>query len=115
LLGFGTSYKNVVTLGLILDAKGEKMSKSKGNVVFPEELLEKYGADSLRWYLVSVSSAGDYKKFSERDLLTQQRRVINTFFNVFKFYETYVKNNYTIDIYDQKILSRYNDFSILDK
>ncbi|MDD3156033.1 MAG: class I tRNA ligase family protein [Candidatus Pacebacteria bacterium] len=48
LLGFGPSYKNVVTLGLILDSNGEKMSKSKGNVIFPEELIDRYGADSLR-------------------------------------------------------------------
>ncbi len=115
LLGFGTAYNNVVTLGLILDGKGEKMSKSKGNVVFPEELLEKYGADSLRWYLVSVSSAGDYKKFLERDLLVQQRRVINTFFNVFKFYETYVKNNYQINLDAQKIIKNYNTGAVLDK
>lgn len=115
LLGFRSSYKNVITLGLITDEKGEKMSKSKGNVVFPDELIEKYGADSLRWYLVSVSNAGDYKKFSEKDLLVQQRRVINTFFNVFKFYETYVKNTYEVNLSDEWILDNYSSFSVLDK
>ncbi len=112
LLGFGPSYKNVVTLGLILDSNGEKMSKSKGNVIFPEELIEKYGADSLRWYFVNVSNAGDYKKFSENDLVIQQRRVINTFFNVFKFYETYVEKKH---IDDKWILDNYSKLSVLDK
>jgi hypothetical protein len=65
--------------------------------------------------LVSVSSAGDYKKFLERDLLVQQRRVINTFFNVFKFYETYVKNNYQINLDAQKIIKNYNTGAVLDK
>jgi hypothetical protein len=64
---------------------------------------------------VSVSSAGDYKKFLERDLLTQQRRVINTFFNVFKFYETYVKNNYQINLEAISIIENYNSYSVLDK
>ena len=48
ILGFGASYKNVISLGLILDEKGEKMSKSKGNVLDPNEIIEKYGSDSLR-------------------------------------------------------------------
>ncbi|MFA5229889.1 MAG: hypothetical protein WC422_00175 [Candidatus Paceibacterota bacterium] len=64
---------------------------------------------------MSVSSAGDYKKFLERDLLTQQRRVINTFFNVFKFYETYVKNNYQINLEAISIIENYNSYSVLDK
>ena len=115
ILGFKNPYKNVIALGLILDEKGEKMSKSKGNVVFPEELIEKYGADTLRWYLLNVSSAGDAKRFSEKDLVIQQRRVLNTLFNVYKFYETYVKNSYEIKIDDNRIKNDFAKFSVLDQ
>jgi len=47
-LGMSAPFKNVMALGLILDEKGEKMSKSKGNVVDPEIIIDKYGADSIR-------------------------------------------------------------------
>ena len=50
LLGFKTPYKNAISLGHVLDEKGEKMSKSKGNVVNPWDMINKYGADAVRWY-----------------------------------------------------------------
>jgi hypothetical protein len=65
--------------------------------------------------LLSVSSAGDAKRFSEKDLVVQQRRVLNTLFNVFKFYETYVKNSYVISIDDSRIKNDYIKFSVLDQ
>lgn len=89
LLDLGPAYKNVISLGLILDEKGEKMSKSKGNVVEPMEIMEKYGADSLRWYLYTVNRPGEEKRFSETDLLNLERRFLNTIWNVFLFYQTY--------------------------
>ena len=89
LMDFGPAYKNVISLGLILDAKGEKMSKSKGNVVAPLDIIEKYGADTLRWYLFTLNSPGEEKRFSEADLVISQRRFLNTFWNIFLFYETY--------------------------
>jgi len=89
LLDLGPSYKNVISLGLVLDAKGEKMSKSKGNVVEPMEIIQRYGTDSLRWYLYTVNAPGEEKRFSESDLLNFQRRFLNTIWNVFLFYQTY--------------------------
>jgi len=89
LLDLGPAYKNVISLGLILDEKGEKMSKSKGNVVEPMGIIEKYGMDSLRWYLCTVNRLGEEKRFSETDLLNFQRRFLNTIWNVFLFYQTY--------------------------
>ena len=52
-------YRNVICLGLILDEKGEKMSKTKGNVVPPETVINKHGADAVRWYLFTTSPAGN--------------------------------------------------------
>ena len=49
-------FKNVICLGHILDAEGQKMSKSRGNVVTPDEILDKHGADALRWYLFTAQS-----------------------------------------------------------
>jgi len=89
LLDLGPSYRNVISLGLVLDEKGEKMSKSKGNVVEPMEIMEKYGVDALRWYLYTVNAPGEEKRFSETDLLNFQRRFLNTIWNVFLFYRTY--------------------------
>jgi isoleucyl-tRNA synthetase len=89
LLELGPAYKNVISLGLILDEKGEKMSKSKGNVVEPMEIIEKYGTDSLRWFLFTVNRPGEEKRFLETDLLNFQRRFLNTIWNVFLFYQTY--------------------------
>src|SRR3989344_1031793 len=54
LLGKNAPYKNVISLGHILDAKGKKMSKSLGNIVGPMNLMEKYGADSVRWYFFTI-------------------------------------------------------------
>ena len=59
-----SSFKNCIVLGHILDDKGEKMSKSKGNIVNPWEVLDAQGADALRWYLYSSSPPGNSKRFS---------------------------------------------------
>src|SRR5690606_35232573 len=58
------SYKNVVCLGLILDGEGQKMSKSKGNVVSPWEVLDKFGADAFRWYLFTAQQPWAGYRFS---------------------------------------------------
>lgn len=89
LLGLGPAYKNVVVVGLVLDEKGEKMSKSKGNVIEPLELFKKYGADAVRWYFYAVNSSAENKKVKENDILTYQRRILNTFYNIFTFYNLY--------------------------
>ncbi len=58
------AYKNVICLGLILDGEGQKMSKTRGNVVSPWEVLDKNGADAMRWYLYTASPPGQERRFS---------------------------------------------------
>ncbi len=112
-LGMGVPYKNVLSLGLILDEKGEKMSKSKGNMLDPEDLLAKYGADTLRWYLYSVNSPGEAKKFSEKDLISSQRRFLNTIWNVYKFYETYAHKGRNLSL--KELVLKVKSLTDLDK
>ncbi len=89
-------YRNVICLGHILDAEGEKMSKSKGNVVQPAEVIDKHGADALRWYLLTSSPAGNPRRFSTELVGEAQRRFLSTLWNVYSFFVTYAN----IDKYD---------------
>ncbi|SEJ61265.1 Isoleucyl-tRNA synthetase [Deinococcus reticulitermitis] len=83
------AYKNVVCLGHIVDEKGAKMSKSKGNVVEPLPVFDRYGADSVRWYMFMASDPGDQKRFSERLVAEAQRSYVNTLWNVYSFFVLY--------------------------
>jgi isoleucyl-tRNA synthetase len=85
----GTPYKNVISLGHVLDEKGQKMSKSKGNVVSPWNMIDKYGSDSVRWYFYTVNQAGEPKLFAEKDL-ARSLGVLQTFNNVVNFFELYI-------------------------
>ncbi len=83
------SYLNVICLGLILDEKGEKMSKSKGNVVDPWDVLNTHGADAFRWYLFTSGPSGEPRRFS-KDLVGKV--VANfwlTLWNTYSFFVTY--------------------------
>jgi isoleucyl-tRNA synthetase len=91
LMGFGPSYKNVISLGHVLDEKGEKMSKSRGNVVDPWYIVRKYGADTTRWYFFTINQPWDPKLFSEKDVSEALKRFILTFWNCYLFFETYGK------------------------
>jgi len=82
-------FRNVICLGHILDAKGEKMSKSKGNVVDPWTVLDSQGADALRWYLLTSSPAGSVRRFSAELVGESQRRFIRTLWNTYSFFVTY--------------------------
>jgi isoleucyl-tRNA synthetase len=82
-------FKNVICLGLILDAKGEKMSKRKGNVVYPGEVVAKYGADALRWYLYTGSAPGNPRQFDIRQVDEVSRHFLSTLWNVYSFFVTY--------------------------
>ncbi len=118
LLGFVSPYKNVIALGHVLDSKGQKMSKSKGNVVDPWNMLEKYGADSLRWYFYTVNQPGDSKLFVEKDIDKTLKKFIMTLWNCYVFYNTYgqskpdkdqkLKQDKPKNILDRWILSRLN-------
>ena len=89
LLGFKAPFKNVISLGHILDKNGQKMSKSKGNVVDPWEMIRKYGADAVRWHFYTMSPPGEPKNFDERDLERVVRQFFLLLYNSFVFYETY--------------------------
>ena len=82
-------YKNVLVVGLLLDEKGEKMSKSKGNFPEPLPLFEKYGADAVRWYFYTVNQPWDEKLFKESDVADASRRFLNIFWNSFVYRQTY--------------------------
>ena len=60
-----SSFKNVVVNDMMLDAYGKKMSKSTGNIINPEEIMTKYGADTIRWYMMYVSPVWTPLKFNE--------------------------------------------------
>ncbi len=92
LLEKGPAYKNVLSVGHALDEKGEKMSKSKGNVVDSWYIVEKYGADAARWYFYIINQPGDSKLFSEKDVDQVLKKFILTFWNCFAFYNTYAVN-----------------------
>ncbi len=83
------AFKNVVSNGLVLDAKGEKMSKSKGNTVDPFKILQEYGADSTRWYMMSNSAPWENLKFNEEGLKETQRKLFNTILNTYSFFAMY--------------------------
>ena len=110
LLDLEPAYKNVICVGLVLDEKGEKMSKSKGNIVEPMSIFQKYGADILRWYFYALNSPDENKKFTEKDLIIYQNRIFNTFFNILNFYLTYAdlnKENEEINSQDLSLLDKW--------
>ncbi|BAU28606.1 isoleucyl-tRNA synthetase [Aneurinibacillus soli] len=82
-------YKRVLSLGHILDENGQKMSKSKGNALDPVDLIQKFGADALRWALLADSAPWNPKRFSERVVQEAKSKVIDTFVNVYGFYVLY--------------------------
>lgn len=82
-------YKNVICLGHLVDEKGKKMSKSLGNVVEPLPMFDKYGADSVRWYMFTATEPGDVKRFSERLVAEAQRGFVNTLWNTYSFFVLY--------------------------
>jgi isoleucyl-tRNA synthetase len=84
-----TAYRNVVCLGLILDAEGQKMSKSKGNVIEPWTVLDRQGADAFRWYLLTAQSPWDSFRFSMEAVDDAMRRFLLTLWNTYSFLVTY--------------------------
>lgn len=82
-------YRNVICLGLILDSQGEKMSKSRGNVVDPWDVLNSHGADALRWYLYTASPPGNPRRFSVDLVGESLRRFLLTLWNTYSFFVTY--------------------------
>jgi len=83
------SYKNVICLGLILDGEGRKMSKHKGNVANPWDVLEKHGADAMRWYLYTAGPSGQERRFSTDLVADVVRNFTLTLWNTYAFFVTY--------------------------
>ncbi|MFC2032179.1 isoleucine--tRNA ligase [Chloroflexota bacterium] len=98
-------FKNVICLGHILDAKGEKMSKTRGNVVEPWAMINKYGADALRWYCLTASPPGNVRRFSEDKVAEVNRRFLLTLWNVYSFFVTYANIDHYLP--DSETLSSY--------
>lgn len=82
-------YRNVICLGLILDAQGQKMSKSRGNIVDPWDVISKHGADAVRWYLYTASPPGQERRFSPDLVGDVVRNFTLTLWNTYSFFVTY--------------------------
>ena len=112
-------YKNVLVNDLLLDAEGKKMSKSRGNIVEPFSTMEKYGADTVRFYLPYVSPVWTPLKFNEEGLKEVYSKFLNPLKNTYSFFQMYanadqidtdecevpVKDREEIDCW---LLSKYN-------
>ena len=83
------AYKNVVSNGLVLDKQGNKMSKRLGNAVDPFEMMDKYGADATRWYMISNSQPWDNLKFDPAGIDEIRRKFFGTLYNTYSFFALY--------------------------
>ncbi len=104
-------FQNCVVLGHVLDKQGIKMSKHKGNVVDPFDVIETQGADSTRWHFYTASAPWLPTRFSKDDVAEAQRKFLSTLWNVYSFYVLYAE----IDDFDP---TKYEDFqseNVMDK
>jgi isoleucyl-tRNA synthetase len=119
LLGDGAPYKNVMSLGHILDEKGQKMSKSKGNIVMPDDVFSAVGIDATRWYFYTVNAPSDTKNFSMKEVRERLTGFMMTLNNCLRFYELYraehvvtheaISSASTSNLLDKWILSRLRE------
>ncbi len=105
-------YKNVIVLGHVQDENGQKMSKSKGNVVDPFDALAEHGADAIRWYFYSNSAPWLPNKFHKGAVTEGQRKFMGTLWNTYAFFVLYAN----IDGFDAtKYTLEYDKLSVMDK
>ena len=83
------AFKNIISNGLVLDKNGNKMSKRLGNAVDPFEVLDKYGADATRWYMISNSQPWDNLKFDVEGVDEVRRKFFGTLYNTYSFFALY--------------------------
>ena len=83
------AFKNVISSGLVLDAKGNKMSKHVGNVVNPFDMIEKYGSDAVRLYMLTNSEPWDNLKFDPEGVDEVRRKFFGTLYNTYSFFALY--------------------------
>ena len=83
------AFKNIISNGLVLDKNGNKMSKRLGNAVDPFEVLDKYGADATRWYMISNSQPWDNLKFDVDGVDEVRRKFFGTLYNTYSFFALY--------------------------
>ena len=82
-------YKSVISTGHVLDENGQKMSKSKGNVIDPWDIIEAYGSDAFRWALLADSAPWNSKRFSKNIVAEAKSKVVDTLVNTHAFYALY--------------------------
>jgi isoleucyl-tRNA synthetase len=92
------SYKNVVSNGLVLDKSGQKMSKRLGNAIDPFEMIDSFGADTVRWYMISNSNPWDNLKFDQEGVAEVKRKFFGTLQNIYSFFSLYAN----IDSFEYK-------------
>ncbi|MFN3974897.1 MAG: class I tRNA ligase family protein, partial [Dehalococcoidia bacterium] len=104
-------YRHVICLGLVLDEQGEKMSKSKGNVVDPWSVIAQHGADAVRWYLFTATPPGSDRRFSTTLVGEAVRRFLLIFWNTYNFFTTYA----VLDSFDPKTAPNPGPRTVLDR
>ncbi len=105
-------YKNVIVLGHVQDAEGQKMSKSKGNAVDPFDALQKHGADAIRWYFYSNSAPWLPNRYHDGAVTEGQRKFMGTLWNTYAFFVLYAN----IDNFDAtKYTLDYDKLNVMDK
>jgi len=92
------AFKRVISNGLVLDKKGEKMSKRLGNAVDPFKALDSYGADALRWYMLTNAQPWDNLKFDEAGVVEVSRKFFGTLYNSYSLFAVYAN----VDGFDPK-------------
>ncbi|MNO54455.1 Isoleucine--tRNA ligase [compost metagenome] len=105
------SFENCIVLGHVLDKKGLKMSKSKGNVVAPNDVLDTVGADATRWHFYTASAPWLPTRFSKDDVADTQRKFLSTLWNVYSFYVLYAD----LDKFDATKYSDFKSSNVMDK
>ncbi|MFA6950623.1 MAG: isoleucine--tRNA ligase [Lentimicrobiaceae bacterium] len=106
------SFKTVVSNGLVLDKEGNKMSKRLGNAVNPFEIIEKYGPDATRWYMITNAQPWDNLKFDTEGIAEVQRKFFGTLYNTYSFFALYA--NIDGFVYNEPEVA-YNDRPEIDR